>query len=64
MKKKDIVYKIRKIGELMGERSVFRIGVDTKNDRIDLLSVEVCILEKVGGKNAIIELPEEPDYIG
>lgn len=59
----DVLQKIKKIGKLMGERSVFRIGVDTKNGRIDLLSVDVC---NVGSEEVVAELPETeiPDYIG
>ena len=60
--KKDILYKIKKIGELMGEKSVFRIGVDKKEKRLDLLSVYVCDLEE--DKKAIAELPDDSDYIG
>jgi len=60
--KKDILYKIKKIGELMGEKSVFRIGVDPKAKRLDLLSVYVCDLEE--DKKAIAELPDDSDYIG
>lgn len=66
MKKDDILYKIRKIGELVGERSVFRIGVDSKNGRIDLLSIDVCdkISMKEIAKIPNDELLEAPDYIG
>lgn len=64
MKNKDIGYKLKKIGELMGERSVFRIGVDLKNNRIDLLSVDACISKNEKESKAIVELPEDTDYIG
>lgn len=63
-KEKDIGYKIRKIGELMGNKAVIRIGVDVKNGRIDLLSVDACISKREADQKAIIELPLEPDYIG
>ena len=57
---RSIGYKLRKIGELVGERSVFRIGVDTKNNKIDLLSVDVCTSnEEAEERQATI-----PDYIG
>ena len=63
-KKMDIEYKLKKIGELMGERSVFRVGVDIKNNKIDLLSVDACLGAEKSRDKAIVELPEEPDYIG
>lgn len=58
-KNKNVLYKIKKIGELMGEKTVFRIGVNTRNGRIDLLSVDVCFPEQT--KEIIAEIP---DYIG
>ena len=62
-KKMDIGYKLKKIGELMGERSVFRVGVDIKNNKIDLLSVDACTKD-VSKEKAIVELSKETDYIG
>ena len=59
--KEDLWNKIKKIGGLMGEKTVFKIGVDTKNGKIDLLSVDVCSEED--NKEIIAELPD-PDYIG
>lgn len=56
----NVLYKIKKIGKLMGEKTVFRIGVDTKNGRIDLLSVDNC-LQADDNKDIIAELP---GYIG
>ena len=59
----DVMQKIKRIGALVGEKSVFRIGIDSRNGKVDLLSVEICDAEF---KSAIAELPETdiPDYIG
>ena len=59
----DIMQKIQEIGKLMGNRSIFRVGVDPKNGRIDLLSVDAC---NGDSKEVIAELPETElsDYIG
>lgn len=63
-KKDDLTYKLKRISELMGDKAVFRIGVDIENKRIDLLSVDAYISEEdkvARDKKAIIEIPE---YIG
>lgn len=37
---KNIEHKLKKISKLMDDKCVIMIGVDAKNDRIDLLSVQ------------------------
>jgi len=59
---KDIMYKIKKISELMGETTVFRVGVDSKNKKIALLSVDLSE-SAMKDKVEIAELPET-EYIG
>ena len=62
MKGENVLDKIKKVGKILGERTVFTIGVDSKNERIDLISVEIC-QTKGEVKRPIAELPEM-DYIG
>jgi len=54
--------KMKKIGKLMGGKAVFRIGVDHKSDRIDLLSVDLCSLEEENESKKVAT--KIPDYIG
>jgi hypothetical protein len=64
-KETNIAEKLRKIGELMGT-SIFRIGVDAKTNRIDILSVSAVLEEpsEPETEKVTFTLPESPDYIG
>jgi hypothetical protein len=60
MKGKDVMYKMKKIGELMGGITVFRVGVDSKKKDVRLLSADLYS-SKEEPKETVVEIP---DYIG
>lgn len=57
----DILQRIKIISKLMGEKTVFRIGVDSKEGKINLLSADACLPRKTSTKGVATEIP---DYIG
>ena len=59
--KMNIMTRIKRIGELVGEKSIIRIGVDPINREIELLSVDVCTKKPIEPKEIDVEVPE---YIG
>jgi len=56
-----IEHKIKKITKIIGERSVFTIGVDSKNNKMDIISIEVCVPE---GIKQLQEKEMVIDYVG
>ncbi|MBU0628262.1 MAG: hypothetical protein KKC75_03665 [Nanoarchaeota archaeon] len=62
MKNENVLQKIKKVGEILGEKTIFTIGVDSKNQRIDLISVDICHT-RGEVKKQIAQLPPA-EYIG
>jgi len=60
-KSKRIEYKLKKIGEILGEKAVVRIGLNPEAKNLDIISIDVLFDE-----NKVKDEPLEPkiDYVG
>ena len=58
----NLANKLAKIAEVTGQRFVIKVGVDHKNNKIDLLSINFC--GEATEEKEVIELPKDMGYIG
>jgi len=60
-KSKRIEYKLKKIGEILGEKAVVRIGLNPEVKNMDIISIDIVFDE-----NRVRDEPLEPkiDYVG